>query len=334
MRIAVILWFLFYNICYSQEQPIKNLVFEGAGIRGIAYAGVLEEFEKAKLLDNVTKVGGTSAGAIIALTLSLGYNAQEINKIIYETNFNKFNDGRYIFFGGIHRVRKKFGWYRGAKFSSFLGELIARKTQNADITFSELHKRGFKDLYVTATCLNKQKPLTFSYKTYPDMKIKDAVRISMSIPLYFEAVFIDSSGAVVTKPGNRTDLDVVVDGGIIGNFPIQLFDSVSTNTRVANPQTLGIRIDSDTQIQYDNTSKELAPIQISSFNDYMEAFYVMVLENLNRNQLSTDDWKRTISVSSVNIGPRVKKLSPAQKESLLDSGRRSAREFIRSLNLN
>jgi NTE family protein len=163
------------------------------------------------------------------------------------------------------------------------------------------------------------------------MKVKDAVRISMSIPLYFEAVFIDSKGTVIKKPGKRTDLDVVVDGGIIGNFPIQLFDSISSNTRIANPGTVGIRIDSDRQIEYDSKSQELAPIPIAKFSDYMEAFYVMVLENLNRNTLTEDDWKRTISVSSVNIGPRVKKLSPSQKESLLNSGRKSAKAFIEGL---
>lgn len=328
---------LLYNVCNAQTPSYKNLVFEGAGIRGIAYAGVLEEFEKARLLDSITKVGGTSAGAIIALTLSLGYNAQEINQLIYKTNFNKFNDGRFFFIGGLHRVNKKYGWYRGAKVSSWLEELIDQKTQDSEITFSELHNKGFRDLYVTATCLNKQKLIIFSYETYPDMKIKDAVRISMSIPLYFEAVFIDSTGAVITKPGDRTDLDVVVDGGIIGNFPIQIFDSLASNTpdskiRIANPGTIGIRIDSETQIKYDHTSKELAPIRIDGLSHYMEAFYSMVLENLNRNQLTPDDWKRTISVSSVNIGPRVKKLSPSQKENLISSGKKSALQFLKARN--
>ncbi|HEY0768757.1 MAG TPA: patatin-like phospholipase family protein, partial [Sphingobacteriaceae bacterium] len=210
-------------------------------------------------------------------------------------------------------------------------DIIIKKTGNPDITFSELHKRGYKDLFITATCLNKKKLLVFSHQTYPDMKIKDAVRISMSIPLYFEAVFIDKEGAIITKPGKRKDLDVVVDGGIVGNFPIYLFDTYladTLKTRVANPETIGVRIDSEEQIKYDRTSKELAPLKIDNFNQYMEAFYIMILENLNRNQLTTDDWKRTISVSSTNIGPRVKKLSKEQKERLLNSGRVGALQFI------
>ncbi|MFD2161295.1 patatin-like phospholipase family protein [Paradesertivirga mongoliensis] len=331
-RTLAILLGLVSTFSYAQVYPYKNLVFEGAGIRGIAYAGILEEFEKASLLDDIEKVGGTSAGAIIALPLALGYSAAEINNLIYTTDFNKFNDGRFIFFGGIHRMKKHYGWYRGDEFSDWLGRLIARKTGNAEITFSELHTQGYKDLYITATCLNKQKLLIFSHETYPNMKVKDAVRVSMSIPLYFQAVFIDSSGAVIKKPGKRTDLDVVVDGGIIGNFPIQMFDHTDAAGRVPNPETIGIRIDSDTQIEYDTKTKELAPIRITGFSVYMEAFYVMVLENLNRNALTDADWKRTISVSSANIGPRVKKLSATQKESLLNSGRKSARQFIEEMN--
>lgn len=328
MKQFILTFYCLLSFGYAQQRDVKNLIFEGAGIRGIAYAGVLEEFERAELLDSIEKIGGTSAGAIIALPLALGYSAAEINQLIYRTNFNKFNDGRLTIFGGIHRMKKNYGWYRGNKFNNWLEELISKKTNNPDITFKELHNEGFKDLYITATCLNKQKLIVFSHENYPNMKVKDAVRISMSIPLYFEAVFIDSLGAVIKKPGKRTDLDVVVDGGIIGNFPIHLFDSIAPTHRVTNPETLGIRIDSDTQIEYDNKTKELAPISINRFGDYMEAFYVMVLENLNRHQLKEEDWKRTLSVSSANIGPRVKKLSKEQKESLLNSGRKSGRQFL------
>jgi NTE family protein len=51
------------------------------------------------------------------------------------------------------------------------------------------------------------------------MKVKDAVRISMSIPFYFEAVFIDSIGKVVSHPRKKTGLDVMLDGGFIATFP-------------------------------------------------------------------------------------------------------------------
>ncbi|MCF8332230.1 MAG: hypothetical protein K9H84_07245 [Bacteroidales bacterium] len=52
-----ILFLVFHGRASDQDRVIKNLVFEGAGIRGIAYTGVLEEMEKAGLKDSVTKAG-------------------------------------------------------------------------------------------------------------------------------------------------------------------------------------------------------------------------------------------------------------------------------------
>lgn len=101
------------------------------------------------------------------------------------------------------------------------------------------------------------------------MKIKDAIRISISIPLYFKAVFVDSSGAVFKKETSQKNLDIMVDGGIIGNFSIYIFDSIfmdSTNNmqRIPNRKTIGIRIDSDKQIEFDNRTKELAPLKFKT----------------------------------------------------------------------
>ena len=330
--IATTIFILVTITCSGQFSTYKNLVFAGAGIKGIAYAGVLEEFEKVQLLDNIKKVGGTSAGAIIALTISLGYNAKEIKDIIYNTQLNRFNDGGVPFFGGLHRLKKYYGWFRGDKFTRWLGGLISKKTNNSEITFLELHNRGYKDLYVTVTCLNKQKLIVLSHETYPNMKIKDAVRISSSIPLYFKAVFIDNTGTIIKKSAHRTDLDIMVDGGIIGNYPIDLFDSIVPGslikTRKVNAETIGIRIDSEEQIQYDQISKELTPQKIGNIKDYMQAFYIFVLQNLNRNKLIPEDWQRSITISSVHIGSRIKKLSADQKDSLIISGRKSAIEFL------
>jgi NTE family protein len=333
-RSIVIYLCFFSNVSIARQQTFKNLVFEGAGIRGIAYAGVVEQFEKAGVLDSIEKVGGTSAGAIVALLISLGYTATEITSIISETNFSRFNDGQFIFIGGIHRLNKYYGWYKGERFLKWMDDLIEKKTGNPDITFADLHNKGFKDLYTTATCLNRQKMIILSNETYPRMRIKDAVRISMSIPLYFKAVFVDSLGAIVKKPGTRKDLDIMVDGGIIGNFPINLFDTVIHDSsgrifRKINPATIGIRIDSDEQISNDLKVKELASIPISNLKDYLNAFYILVIENLNRNQLIPADWDRTIAVSSIDIGPQIKKLSSQQKNELIESGRKSAMKYLK-----
>ncbi|MEN8224772.1 MAG: patatin-like phospholipase family protein, partial [Bacteroidota bacterium] len=77
-----ILQLLILSIGYSQPNEIKNLVFEGAGIRGIAYAGVIQALEEHGMAKNIEKVGGTSAGAISSLLFVLGYSSNEMDSII------------------------------------------------------------------------------------------------------------------------------------------------------------------------------------------------------------------------------------------------------------
>jgi NTE family protein len=321
---------LLQAFCFAQ--PVKNLVLEGAGVRGIAYVGAIKYLEEHNQISKLEKIGGTSAGAIAALMISLGYSAKQIENITYGTKLQKFNDGKFFFIGGISRLNRNYGWYRGKAFLKWLEKIIEDRTGNADITFRELHERQFKDLYVTGTSLNHQKLLVFCYETYPDMRIKEAVRISMSIPLYFEAVMIDTIGRVLPRKHNHTYYDLVVDGGFTGNFPIAIFDSTAIidgkELRIPDKFTLGLRIDAPEQIASDSLQNGLAPIPINRFRNYVGAFYNYVIENLNRGQLTSDDWKRTVSISSGTIGPKIRKLSVEEKNLLIVNGYEAARKYF------
>jgi NTE family protein len=329
------------NTLLAQPPVYKNLVLEGGGIRGIAYGGALAELEQRNILQQIKRVGGTSAGAIQAALLAVGYMPHEITDITFRTPVQQFSDGRLFFLGGFPRLIHQYGWYRGEKFQKWIEQLISRKTGNPHLTFAQLHalagEPNMRDLYVMGTNLTQQKAVVFSHETYPDMKISDAVRISMSIPLYFRAVFVDQKGTVVKKPGRRTDLEVLVDGGILANYPIDLFDHavylMSTSVPTAagnifNTETLGIRLDSDTQIQYDQQQAGLAPFQIINFNEYLGAFYAIIIEQLNRQHLQPADWDRTISVSTKGYGARIRRLNEKDKAILLASGRQGVLNFF------
>ena len=349
--------------------PYRNLVMEGGGIRGIAYGGALLELEQRGVLAGLTRVGGTSAGAIQAALLAVGYSAQEIIDVVNATPVQRLNDGRFIFLGGTHRLIKEYGWYRGDEFSTYLGELVARKTRNAYLTLGELHAlalkepyRGgptrFRDLYTTGTNLTQQRLQVFSYETNPTMRVADAVRISMSIPLYFRAVLLDAENQVITgAPAPGQLVQVLVDGGLLANYPISLFDhprylvegsravpSLSVPNKdgtlkdgtslaglgaVFNPETLGLRLDRAEQIPLDGAPtgrRQLAPYDITDFNSYMGALYTVALENLN--PVQPGDWQRTVSIDFLNFSPKIKRISDAQKKQLMDSGRKDAQAFL------
>lgn len=332
MRFAWII--LLAQLGHAQDRKITNLVFEGAGIRGIAYAGAVHALEEKGMLENVERVGGTSAGAITALALSLGYNSGEINSLVASTPYKKFNDGRYFFIGGISRTRKYYGWYRGIQFEKWLSRLIEKKTGDPDITFQQLRDKGYKDLYITGTSLQQQKTIVFSRENFPNMKIRNAVRISMSIPFYFEAAFIDSAGAIVHHPKSMKGLDVMVDGGLLANFPIAIFDSskyidaTKPNEYVKNPHTVGFRIDRGVQIGYDSVDRGLAPFEIKNFGEYTDAFYSILLETVNRKPLTKEDWDRTVSINDGNIQPKIRKLAKKQISTLVDNGRNATLKYF------
>ena len=55
----------------------KNLIFEGGGVKGIAYVGALEVLSEKGVVDQISRIGGTSAGAINAILIGLGYTFDE-----------------------------------------------------------------------------------------------------------------------------------------------------------------------------------------------------------------------------------------------------------------
>ncbi|MEZ4800374.1 MAG: patatin-like phospholipase family protein [Flavobacteriales bacterium] len=198
---------------------------------------------------------------------------------------------------------------------------IEGKAGSKDITFLQLYQKHqsdpkFKELVVTATSLNHQDALIFSYHNYPNMRIVDAVRASMAIPYYFEPMIIDSVGHPIELDQLTASGDVCVDGGFTTNFPIYIFDEAP----YFDKQTLGFRIDNDEQIESDKSSKEIVDQQVASLQDFSVAFYYLIKETMNRYMLTEEDWARTVSVSDADIGPKVKKLSEEEKQKLIQSG--------------
>jgi NTE family protein len=60
----------------------------------------------------------------------------------------------------------------------------------------------------------------------------------------------------------------------------------------------------------------------------MNALYNMVIENLNRQQLTTEDWQRTISISDGKIGPKIRKLSAEEIGILIENGKQAMKKHL------
>ena len=322
-----ILLFALLAICVqplrASGQGYANLALEGGGIRGIAYCGALEVLEARGILDGLQNIAGTSVGAVVGALTSVGYRPSELRELMYELRVETFNDGRGAFFGGQRRVRKQYGWYRGDALERWLEAKISAKTGKARLDFAGLHaladsSREFKNLFVTATNLSRQRGEIFSWKTRPQMRLATAVRASMSVPLYFRAMRLDSMGAT-SDTGN-----IYIDGGLVMNYPLTLFDSGRVN-----PATLGLKLERPEQLEGFTNGPDIAPFAIRNLAGYVGALYNLTIETLNRRGDMEDEQARTIYISTANINPRVRRITTDQKNLLYQNGYSAAEAFFR-----
>lgn len=290
--------------------PFKNLVFEGGGVKGVAYAGVIEVLEPAAILPQIVSVAGTSAGAITATLVSLNYNADEVVQIMMETDFSKFEDGSDL--GGPVRFIEDYGWFKGDYFLHLMEGYIAKKTGSKATTFGELRSLQspagppFKELYVFGTNLSRQRWQEFSHRTTPDMKIADAVRISMSIPFFFEA--------------RSHEGDVYCDGGVLYNYPIDFFDPTSNGYRTPTRETLGFH--------FFNPGGTTPPINdVRRFTGgVMDA--ILDLQDIQL-QANPGDESRTVFIDTLGVSFTDFHLSDETKLALIAQGRTATADYFK-----
>ncbi len=341
-----ILFFIIFFPVLAFAQPkqhYKNLVMEGAGVRGLAYAGALSVLEEKGILKEIENICGSSSGTIAGLLVSLGYTSDEIKTLIEKLPVQQFNDGGWGIPGKYFRFKKHYGFYKGKNFQQWLEDRVKEKTGNPLLSFAELHTLHlknplYKDLYCTGTNISKQQLEVFSYFNTPDMPIALASRISCGVPLYFEAIALDNNMKLADKKDTSIFINYYVDGGMICNYPISLFDTcVSGNGNPLlcsevyfNPETLGLKLETQKQIQsFEQGDIEIPTYHIKNVNDYVGAFANLMMESLARKYPRLENEKgRTIYISQGNISPRVKKTKQQDKLLLYNNGIKATKEFI------
>jgi len=147
---------------------MKYLVLGPASMGIFSLMGSLKAHE-AQLVD-VQEISGSSAGAILAMFLALGMSIDEILNISLTLNIPNFVKIR------ISSFFNKFGFVDMGPIRKKLVDICG-----CDPTFSELEMK----IYISAFCLNTSETVYFSRDNYPNMKVIDAVCMSMAVPFIF-----------------------------------------------------------------------------------------------------------------------------------------------------
>ena len=250
-------------------------------------------------------------------------------------------------FGKIRRIKKEYGIFKGDKFDRWLGRVIKNKTGSINTTFSQLHQlhfnnNSFKDVYCTGTNISLQKLVIFSWLNTPAMQIKTAVHISACIPVYFRPVAIDSMWNEVPI-GSKIKYELYVDGGMINNYPINMFDTCIhgddpfiCDELIYNYETLGLKLERHEQIdQFNQGLTDVAPYPIFSLKSYLLAINNLLQETLGRKTHDLkNEMKRTIYINYGNIFGRPRNAKKTEKNFLFKNGVIAAEKFLNASKIN
>lgn len=202
------------NTCESLSMPRisdtpDTLVLSGGAFKGIAQLGALYRLTKEKLLDNIKVLAATSVGSLIGFLLIIGFNPKELYIFFTKLDYSLTTDI------SLSNIIDNYGLDTGSNIMYVIKKLCKTKGISRKITFKELYECFDKDFIVTGVSVNDKTVHYFNKDTHPNMKVLDALRISMSVPILFSPVPYDNK--------------LFIDGGCMDNYPIHLFKNKPNN---------------------------------------------------------------------------------------------------------
>lgn len=299
-----------------------QLVFSGGGVRAVAYAGAVEVLAGAIDLETVHRVAGASAGSLAAVLVALGVPPPHITKWLIEAPYASFADGSWGAPGEVGRLMRHYGLHPGDTLGAFVRERVAAATallgsERPDLTFAELDALAIDgtcaSLFVIATNLSRQSAAILCAETAPDLPVWKAVRMSMSIPGFFEPV--SWSG------------ELWVDGGVSWNYPIDLFEETGREVPgkpTPGGPTLGMCLGTREAMIEGATS----PVSIDGLEAYFHALVSFALRESTRVHVTQQDLERTVFVPDEGVTTLDLTVSRERLEALVEGGKGAMRQAL------
>lgn len=286
-------------------------VFSGGGIKGVALIGAYEVLEEKGF--TFKRLAGTSAGAIIAALIAAGYTSKEMASMMKEMDLNEFLDTRKTLLP-FHLAKWlllyfRMGLYRGDLLEEWVGKKLARK---GIYTFKDMPP---DTLRVVASDLSTGRMLILpddlekygiSKETYP---VSRAIRMSCSIPYLFEPV----------KLRSLSGTNVIVDGGILSNFPIWLFQK--EEQKQVRP-IIGIKLSQRMEQQPKRKIKNGLQLFESLFYTMKDAHDAKYISRKHERNIIFIPIEETFAAEFT--------INDEKKEALLRKGRQRAEQFLKS----
>ncbi|SFA71542.1 NTE family protein [Lentibacillus halodurans] len=287
-------------------------VFSGGGVKAYAFLGALQRISACN--HSFERVAGSSAGALIAAFLAADYQIDEMDQMVQELDAEKLLDPpkwtTIIPFSKWLNLYFQLGLYKGNRLENWIYNLLAAKNI---YTFHDLQP-GYLKVVVSDISLGKlvviPDDLKRIYGINPDyFSIAKAVRMSAGFPYFFMPK---------KMPGKTRKKSLIVDGGLLSNFPLWIFkDKSNRNKR----PVLGVKLSG--YAEHDQ------PRDVRNALDMFHALFSTMLNAHDARYVSKSDKNNIIFIPVDHIAATDFKLTSDQKERLVYIGNQRADAFLK-----
>jgi NTE family protein len=286
-------------------------------VKGSGRVGALSVLDEAGYA--VRRVAGTSAGAIVGALTMAGMPVAQMHQLMSQLDYRRFRDEGWLARLGLVGKAASLLFERGVYEGDFLRTWLDEQLGRLGVaTFGDLRltepwaevlppeQRYKLVVIVSDVTRGRLVRLPWDYHVYGldpnEQRVADAVRASTSTPFFYEPTHMDGS--------------LLVDGGILSNFPIDLFDNT------ALWPTFGIKL---------SAKPEANLVAVPARNSF--EFGAAILHTMAdaHDQMHLDDpctLRRTIFVDTMTLKATDFDITRQQQEQLHANGRHGAEKFL------
>lgn len=250
-----------------------SIYLTSGGTNGYVFIGALQILKNYNVLKNIQTIIGCSVGSIFSLLYLLEYNPKDILKIVTSSDIeniyinNKINNENIIL-----NLTMNLGINDGSGITRLLEIFLEYKNLDKNITLLELFNKYKKELIILVTDIKENKLEYLSYKNYPNMSVKTAIRASSSIPYIFTPISYKNK--------------LFVDGGFISDISCKVIKDTTLILRLKSSKYYETNLEIDNIIDYSKLLFQNLLLQTQLNNDNNN--YNTILYNFDYSGINFD----------------------------------------------
>ena len=231
------------------------------------------------------------------------------------------------------------GLYAGRAFLEWMREKLAERGIQPDDTLADFHRKTGGDLSLVVSDTSDMEMLVLNHRTAPGVPVAWAVRMSMSIPFVWQEVIWQESWG--TYLGQSKTGNIIVDGGMLSNFPIKLIatddagvaDIMGADADHSASLNLGLLIDEARPVPGASDSPK-TPTTISSFRTVKRISRLIdTMTNASDNDMIHRFEDEICHLPAKGYGTLEFDLEGERLNAFLDGARTAMRDHLGSRNL-